>query len=50
MITKDGEVIVATARKSCQSLFGVELVNRFGKSGGFEGLVELIDNPEVNLQ
>jgi hypothetical protein len=50
MLKEEGEIIYATERFKCKSTVLAHVLNIFGESRGFEKILEVIKDPETELQ
>ena len=49
MISDPEQKLYAALRRQCKSIFFVQLMNRFGESGAFDTIIELIEKKETGL-
>ena len=49
MLQREGDVIFVTERPTCRSVMFTEMINDFGRAGGFEDILKLIASPKTTL-
>lgn len=49
MLQQEGDIIYVTERPTCRSVMLTEMINDFGRAGGFEDLLKLIASPKTTL-